>query len=284
MKRLIPFLLAVIMLFVTGTALADDWYCPECGAKNSGNFCPNDGTKRPDSTGGGGYSASDLSIDNVKLENDGSVTVSWSGGTGPYKVMYEYYVNGDHNANADVILWTASENINDTRKNYETDFVPGEHYWIIVTDSQNHEAWYDYSESIGAFIRCECPFVFTLRTTRNNRSSKVDYFSARDIQNEFSYHLFGANIKITPKTRQDMSMVFRMAIKIPSGEPLLIHKENATIGPNPSGRYYWLWENFNFSYLWNTLMKTKGGIPSGTYSFKLFVDNEYLFTKDFTVN
>ena len=282
MKRLISFLLAMVLLLSAGAAVADEWFCPECGAKNDGNFCPNDGTKRPEKTDTGFVTTSDLKVDSVKLETDGSVTVSWSGGTAPYTVRYQYYVNENHNANVDVILWKAADNIYGNKGTYEYDFVPGERYWVIVSDANNNEAWYDYSEYVRAFSRANCSYFFTLRTKRNNRSAKVDYFSARDIKAEFSSNLFGANIKVTPTIKQEMTIVFRMGIILPSGEPILIHVERGTIKPR-RGSYY-MWENYNFKYLWNTLMETKGSIPSGTYTFKLFFDNEYLFEQPFPVN
>lgn len=279
MKRLVAFLLAMIVLFAFNSALAEDWYCPECGALNNGNFCPNDGTKRPEGAGTETVS-NNLKIDSVKLETDGSVTISWSGGTAPYNVFYEYFINDNHNAGADVTLWSASSGIYETQKNYEFDFVPGEHYWVIVNDAENHEAWYDYSEYVGAQTRINCSYFFSLRTRRNNRAAKVDYFSARDIKNEYSYHLFGATVKITPKIKQAVTINFRMAIKLPSGEPFLIHKELGMVSP---GYGYYLWENFNFSSFWSKLMELKGDIPVGTYTFKLFFDNEFLFAQDFNI-
>ena len=283
MKRLISFLLAMILLFAAGTALADDWYCPECGQKNSGNFCPNDGTKRPDGGGGGGGGgASDLRIDSVRLENDGAVSVAWSGGTAPYNIYYQYYVNGNQNAGVnDVVLWTAESGSYSNQAKYEGDFVPGEHYWVIVEDANHNEAWYDFNDYASAFSRTNCPYYFSLRTHRNNRSAMVKFFSAKEVENEFAYNLFGANIKVTPKLTQDTSFVFRMGIKLPSGEPLLIHLERGTMGRT---RGYYIWSEYDFKYLWNTLMRTKNEIPVGTYTFILFFDNEYVFKQDFQVD
>ena len=285
MKRLISLLLAIILLIAAGTALADDWYCPECGEKNSGNFCPNDGTKRPNGTGTDSKNtttSSDLKVDSVKLQNDGSVSVAWSGGTAPYNVYYQYYINGDYNTGVnDVILWTAESGIYGNQSKYEGDFVPGEHYWVIVEDANQNEAWYDFNEYASAFSRANCPYYFSLRTHRNNRSSMVKFFSAKEIENEFAYNLFGANIKVTPKLTQDTTFVFRMAIILPSGEPLLIHLERGSMGRI---RGYYIWQEYDFKYLWNTLMRTKGSIPVGTYTFKLFFDNEYVFAQDFLVD
>lgn len=60
MKKCIAFLLTIILLLlVMPVAMADDWYCPQCGRKNNNNFCAADGTKRPDDVSseqsGGGF-------------------------------------------------------------------------------------------------------------------------------------------------------------------------------------------------------------------------------------
>ena len=56
MKRLLILGLALILLGLS--AAAEGWVCPVCGANNTGNFCPNDGTARPASLSGGATSAS----------------------------------------------------------------------------------------------------------------------------------------------------------------------------------------------------------------------------------
>lgn len=47
MKRLVALMLTVIMILGVASALADTWYCPDCGSANDGNFCSNCGTKKP---------------------------------------------------------------------------------------------------------------------------------------------------------------------------------------------------------------------------------------------
>ncbi|MBR3741250.1 MAG: hypothetical protein IKN04_12485 [Clostridia bacterium] len=49
MKKNLAFLIILLLLTaVAFTALADGtWYCPQCGRRNSENFCPADGTRRP---------------------------------------------------------------------------------------------------------------------------------------------------------------------------------------------------------------------------------------------
>ena len=50
MKRSIALILAVLILLVAGSALAETWTCPKCGRLNDGMFCPDCGTAKPGST------------------------------------------------------------------------------------------------------------------------------------------------------------------------------------------------------------------------------------------
>ena len=55
MKRWIAGALIVLMLCAWIPALAENWYCPQCGRLNDNNYCPFDGTKRPDNSSQNGY-------------------------------------------------------------------------------------------------------------------------------------------------------------------------------------------------------------------------------------
>ena len=57
MKKWIAVCLIVLMTCVCCSALAENWYCPQCGRLNDSNFCPADGTAKPQagSQFGGNY-------------------------------------------------------------------------------------------------------------------------------------------------------------------------------------------------------------------------------------
>ena len=54
MRRIVLFILAVSLVICSLNVLAEGstWYCPKCGLKNTDNFCPRDGTARPEVMGG----------------------------------------------------------------------------------------------------------------------------------------------------------------------------------------------------------------------------------------
>lgn len=286
MKRLVCLLLTAVILLSAGAALADTWYCPECGQQNDGNFCPNDGTKRPEggsSLGSLTGSSSSLRVDDVRLETDGSVTVSWSGGTAPYSVHYQSYIYDNHNAGADVISWIATpSSISSTRYNFTRDFTPGERYWVYVTDKDNNIAWYDFNPTVRAFSRGNMPCVVSLRTRRNNRSSTVGSLSAREIESELGRSMFGATIKITTRNlNADVTAVIRFSVTLPNGESILFFTTSPEIFKKQYGYVYW--ESFDFIDLWNMIIAGKGSIPVGTYTLKVLLDNEYLLTENFQI-
>ena len=47
MKKLVCSILALFMIFVSATSFAEEWECPNCGNKVTGNFCNNCGTAKP---------------------------------------------------------------------------------------------------------------------------------------------------------------------------------------------------------------------------------------------
>lgn len=50
MKRILSALVVMAMLLAClGTALAETWYCPNCGSRCDSNFCPSCGTRKPSS-------------------------------------------------------------------------------------------------------------------------------------------------------------------------------------------------------------------------------------------
>ena len=71
MKRFISILfIMVFCLSAVGSALgASYWYCPSCGRLNDGNFCPNDGVKKPSDVGGSGSSYGGVDVGGLTPSN-----------------------------------------------------------------------------------------------------------------------------------------------------------------------------------------------------------------------
>ena len=148
MKKAASILLVLAMILTYVTAFAGDpWYCPDCGQKNESNFCSNCGAKRPDGSSGGSSSTGGMVFEKISANSDGSVVISWSGGQAPYKLQYDWCVSDNYNLGTDVTRWNAEENLYNTSVTLKYDLVPGERYWIIVTDANGNSVWEDYHPS-----------------------------------------------------------------------------------------------------------------------------------------
>ncbi len=283
MKRLTALLLALILVLSSAVALADTWFCPECGTKCDGNFCPNCGTKKPDNVGTGTASASGMKVEKVVLNTDGSVTISWSGGKAPYKLSYQWYVNEDHNLGADVIQWLGADNVGGTRYTLDSDLVPGERYWLIITDSTGSKLWYDYRGERRTFNKYSSSrMVFTLRSTVNKRSSNLNSFTANEIERGYLNNLYGATIKMDMgRLATDYVFYSRMALFLPNGEPILFYVSQDTYY---RGSSYCFYETLNFRSAWSMIMEAKGEIPTGRYTYRFYADDSIYGEQSFEMN
>ncbi len=282
MKKWITLLLTVMLVFTWAAALADTWFCPNCGQRNDSNFCPACGTPKPGGGSGSGttttttVSTSDLKVTRAVLNSDGSVSVSWSGGKSPYNMYYSWYANSNHNSGADVTLWRGGSGLIGTSLSLTSDLVPGERYWIIIEDADGHEAWYDFNPGRKAFTELSgTRLTFSLRKKVNNRSSTVGSFSANEIERQYLSSMYGGTIKMNVgRLKNTYYFTARMAIFLPSGEPYLFHKSDEGI----NGTAYW--ESYDFKYVWDWLVNRKGGIPTGQYTFRLYA-NDGLFGEEY---
>lgn len=283
MRKWIAILLTMLLVFSCVSALADVWYCPECGQKLESNFCPNDGTKRPSGGSSGGSSSSgssSTSANNMKVtkavrNTDGSFTISWTGGSSPYNMYYTWYANSNYNRGADVTLWRGGQNLFSQTLTLKSDLVPGERYWVVIEDANQNECWYDFNPGRKAFTELSgTRLTFSLRKRVNNRSSTVSSFSANEIERQYVSSMYGATIKMNVgRLKNTYYFTSRFAIILPSGEPYLFSVGDQAI----NGTAYW--ESYDFKNVWDWLVNKKGGIPAGQYIFRLYV-NDGLFGEE----
>ena len=283
MKRLTALLLALMLALSAVPALADTWYCPECGTKCDNNFCPECGTPKPANIGAGRAApAPGLKFEKTVLNADGSFTIAWSGGKAPYKLDYMWYVNADHNEGADVTRWIAVDDCYDFSVDLRYDLVPGERYWLILTDADGSRVWLDYAsprKNFSAFSKTR--MVLSLRTRINSRASTVKNFSAAEIQRDYQKNLYGVTCKMEIGGRNtDYTFTARMVIFLPDGEPLLFYCQENTISRRATYAY---WETLDMSYAWEMLIKMRGDIPAGQYTWRLYADDELFGQSTFTI-
>ncbi len=279
MKRILSILLLAVMITVVMSSAAFAWFCPDCGSSNDSNYCGYCGKKKPAATTA---PVGNFRVTGASLRTDGSVTINWTGGSAPYQVEYSYYVNNNHNIGADVISWHSSETYNGTSATIDDCFVPGVRYWIAVRDSSGQRAWYDFSSRAGAFNYFNgARLTLSLRQSFGNRWNNVSSFFANEIENNLINSTFGATVKIsTPNLSRSYYFAIRMAVFLPSGEPILMHTSYEEFGMQYD---YLYWESYDFRSVWDVLLETKDRIPSGKYVFRIYADNMLLDEKEFLV-
>lgn len=226
----------------------------------------------------------ELEITGATLNDDGSVTVSWSdpGKNGPYMVYYEFCTD-ESEEDPDSWFWREFDDPVSGRSAVLDLLVPGESYWICVRDNENNEDWYFFRPE-----RMQFRGLKQLRTRiipRRQWAGKgdtLDYYSASAIEKarRNNNNAYGASIKVNytdaPKGRlYDL----RVVVYLPSGEPVVLHKESATLAAG-SGENYSYWSFFDMQWLWDILIERFDSIPLGTYRIGLYMNDGYVGFQD----
>ena len=178
--------------------------------------------------------------------------------------------------------WNAERNLYNTKTTLERDLVPGERYWLILMDSDGNSAWYDYQPRRETFTKISgTNLVVSLRIKRNKRSSTVSSFSAGEIEREYLSTSFGATVKMNlGKRKSSLVCMLRFAMFLPNGEPILFDWGEVEIPGSWDNCY---WESYDMKSLWTKIMELKDGIPTGRYTFRLYVDNTLFGEHGFSV-
>ena len=93
-KRFAVLVAAALLLAALPTAQAETWYCPQCGAKNSLNFCPVCGTAKPvNPSSPSGWSWNSGLSYYRSLTNTAQTLYIDRLEKGQYIVEYDFYVN-----------------------------------------------------------------------------------------------------------------------------------------------------------------------------------------------
>ena len=222
--------------------------------------------------------ADGLEITRVNRDPYGDVTVTWTGGQSPYKLAY-YAVDGE-----DSTVWTVDSNIR-SHSGVIDDLAPNFGFVIGVVDSNGDYDIYELEGNNKRFTDVAgMRLTFTLRQRVNGRSSTIQQYSAFELENSMTNgNLYGATIKLSGyKTTQPLPFTFRFAVTLPDGEPLVFHvsRENLPRGTNSSFAY---WDFFDFGDLWSYILKTKGEIPAGSYTFYIYMDDGLVATAPFSI-
>ncbi len=229
-------------------------------------------------------SASGLTIEDAVLNSDGSVTISWSDpdSSGPYMVYYMYTPRGgDESFEGQV--WREYDDPTSRKSITMEQMVPGECYWILVEDSAGNTDVYLYQPQKTKFQGLQQMRTRIIpRRQWGGSAETLDAYSASAIEKACrnNDNAFGASIKVNyTDAPRNKKYTLRVAMYMPSGEPITLHVEEATL-VDGTGENYSYWPFFNMDWLWRTMLLLYDQIPQGTYTIGLFINDGYAGFQD----
>ena len=255
-KRILSALVVMAMLLAClGTALAETWYCPNCGSRCDSNFCPSCGTRKPSSGSNAASIASTISSVSVSQQENGDTLVSWSAsGTGPYKVTYtteewqvSYYDQQSYAGSSATLRY----------------LVPGAIYTIKVTDTASGASKSTtYTEPMLVYREFKTGNKY-LKLSENSFSIQA---LERNPVNTFELQV------LWPQLSHSRLYVAKLALKTPLGytsgthlwDPFKLDRYTAGIAYTYSMSTDWL----------ERIQSDFGYIPTGTYTFEFYLNGQ----------
>ncbi len=223
--------------------------------------------------------SSGITITGVTRDGYGDVSVTWDGGTAPYRLAY-YAVDG-----ADSTLWNAVTGITG-KSGVINELLPNFGYVVAVVDANGEYDSYTLEPNDKKFTALgKMRLTMTLRQTVKKSASTVKQFSAANILQSVqgSGNQYGATIKLADyRSKEPLLFTFRMGVTLPDGEPIIFYVNRMTL-PKGSADSFAYWNFFDFVDLWNNIMVAKGEIPTGTYTYYICLDDSLVASSSFTV-
>ena len=201
---------------------------------------------------------------NTTYKRGGKAEIKWTGGTQGRSVSVTVYhwFNAQHNNGIQKCLVQYSGTMSGNKGTIEG-LVPGQRYWIVLTDSANsgNTAWVDFQAPKGA---------------RPNASFKLAAFNSNYNKNN-DYVVLSPEFTISGLSgKKTFNYVFVLAM--PNGDLLRTDDMKWELG---NGYYYFGDDGFRF--YWNDIVRTYGSIPSGSYMFQLIVDDYIVGSKTLSI-
>lgn len=249
MKRKLTVFCCIIvsLMLVVSFALAEEWFCPECGTRNEGNFCANCGEKKPVAV----QKLDGTSISNIKfsLEDSGDVIVSWDdiSSSPPYIVGYE--AENDSGV---------MEPVNS--KKYTLEYlIPGETYTVSVNNGKS-EASAFYTVPIKVFTDFSSGKEIVL-DEMNFSISEVNRNKTKQYQLQVHY----------PQLRSNRSYKAKLITKTPHGYGGYVWLWSTY---ELESRYAYIYSNFSMYEFFEGIRTDFNDVPNGRYTLELYFDGE----------
>lgn len=249
------FCIVLSLMLVVSCAFAEEWFCPECGKSNTGNFCYNCGQKRPEEKD------SETGISNVQcnLQDNGDVVVSWddSSSSPPYIVTYKAQFD---NAELDPV--------NSKRISLEF-LIPSETYTITVSNGKS-SASTQFLVPVKVYTEFSSAKKKIILTNSNLSISEV--YREKTMQNELQVHY--------PQLRKNRSYKAKLVTKTPDGYGGLVWVFEKFDLEN---EYSYIYTGFSMYEFFEGIKKDFTEIPTGPYSFELYFDGQLYSSCTFNI-
>ncbi|MDI9520487.1 MAG: hypothetical protein QM308_04935 [Bacillota bacterium] len=254
-KKFVAILCVVVSLVLMALpAFAEDWFCPNCGKENSGNFCYNCGEKKPAADAGESV-ISDL---HFTMQENGDVLLTWddSAKKAPYTVKYQAEYD------------RATETVQSKSITLEY-LIPGETYSITVSNDD-------------ASVTTEYKVPHYVYTGFNAKSKKLilkgPRFSVSEVERDKTKQ-FELQVRF-PQLKKERAFKGKIVTKTPLGYggTVLIDR-SLILKPRVLYSYYTL----SMHEFFEGIREEFDDVPLGLYTIELYLNGELYSDVQFSV-
>ena len=266
-------------------------FCPDCGTKFDGGAAPTaaptaEPTAAPTPVPSEEPAKRSFYIDSIKRHGDGTVTVHWidTEAKGPYKVCYEYYADADYNSDAQNMhtRWIDQREWEGTELVMEY-LVPGVPYWITVFDVEGEMAKVAYRpEAAPQFSEYSWSAEVSLKARVGSADYDVAAFSAAAIMNASEDQEWGAYIRLDHDKLEEAKQ-YRAVVSVTAPDGLVIIDMLDSEFDLSAGSTYTYWNFYNLKNVISSLKTTYKDIPTGEYTWSLYLDGDFACSATFSV-
>ncbi len=277
-KIIVSATLALLLVLIAGSACAA--YCTACGVSisDSAHLCPRCGARQMPSS-------SALTITRVFSNGDGTVTVNWSGGVGPFEILsvplLSSSIHRDLENPACPGLQPAAACTFDGHSGLADRLVPGQEAWIIVRDAKGRLDYHAHTSGEAApFTDFPVDVTLQLRGLCGDDRTEYAAFPASGIT-AAPDDRYGADVLLTyPALVSGRDFKALVCITAPNGA-VMTYLVTDVLLPGDSSSFPFGFHDMTAYF--SLLEERFSGVPSGMYTWSLYFDGMYVSSQTFRI-